>query len=47
MLGMDISFKPKFVKHYAKLNEVIKDAVTRFVEEVSAGVYPDEEHTYH
>ncbi|MGQ9641116.1 MAG: 3-methyl-2-oxobutanoate hydroxymethyltransferase [Candidatus Bathycorpusculaceae bacterium] len=47
MLGMDLSFKPKFVKHYAKLNEVITDAVTRFVEEVSAGVYPDEEHTYH
>jgi len=47
MLGMDLSFKPKFVKHYAKLNEIIKDAVTRFVKEVSAGVYPDEEHTYH
>jgi 3-methyl-2-oxobutanoate hydroxymethyltransferase len=47
MLGMDLSFKPKFVKRYAELNKVIKEAVAKFVEEVSTGVYPDEEHTYH
>jgi 3-methyl-2-oxobutanoate hydroxymethyltransferase len=47
MLGLDESFKPKYVKRYVHLNEVIKDAVARFVEEVSAGKYPDDEHTYH
>jgi len=47
MLGLDESFKPKYVKRYAKLNNVIKDAVAKFVEEVSSGKYPDEEHTYH
>jgi len=47
MLGLDESFKPKYVKRYAHLNEMIKDAVTRFMEEVSAGNYPDEKHTYH
>ena len=47
MLGMDLSFKPKFVKRYAELYAVIKDAVAKFVEEVSNGVYPDDEHTYH
>jgi len=47
MLGLDESFKPKYVKRYAHLNEVIKNAVARFVEEVSAGNYPDDEHTYH
>ena len=47
MLGMDLSFKPKFVKRYAELYTVIKDAVAKFVEEVSNGVYPDDEHTYH
>ncbi|MCK4439941.1 3-methyl-2-oxobutanoate hydroxymethyltransferase [Candidatus Bathyarchaeota archaeon] len=47
ILGLDRSFKPKFVKRYANLNNVIKGAVARFVEEVSAGKYPDEEHTYH
>jgi len=47
MLGLDESFKPKYVKRYAALNKVIKDAVARFVKEVSTGKYPDEEHTYH
>jgi len=47
MLGFDESFKPKYVKRYANLNKVIKDAVAKFTEEVSAGKYPDKEHTYH
>jgi len=47
MLGLDENFKPKFVKRYANLNEAIKDAVTKFADEVCAGKYPDEEHTYH
>jgi 3-methyl-2-oxobutanoate hydroxymethyltransferase len=47
MLGVDEHFKPKYVKRYATLNGVIKEAVARFMEEVSAGKYPDEEHTYH
>jgi 3-methyl-2-oxobutanoate hydroxymethyltransferase len=47
MLGMDLSFKPKFVKRYAELYIVIQNAVAKFAEEVSAGKYPDEEYTYH
>ena len=47
LLGLDESFKPKFVKRYANLNSVIKDAVSKFVEEVHTGRYPDKEHTYH
>lgn len=47
MLGLDKDFKPKFVKRYADLNTTVKDAVERFKEEVLAGTYPDEEHTYH
>lgn len=47
LLGMDLSFKPKFVKRYAELGNIIKGAVEKFVEEVKAGLYPDEEHTYH
>lgn len=47
MLGMDLSFKPKFVKRYAELHNIIRSAIVKFIEEVSAGVYPDEEHTYH
>jgi 3-methyl-2-oxobutanoate hydroxymethyltransferase len=47
MLGFDENFKPKYVKTYANLNKTIKDAVTKFIEEVSTGKYPDDEHTYH
>jgi 3-methyl-2-oxobutanoate hydroxymethyltransferase len=47
MLGLDENFKPKYVKMYANLNRTIRDAVAEFIEEVSTGKYPDEEHTYH
>jgi 3-methyl-2-oxobutanoate hydroxymethyltransferase len=47
MLGLDENFKPKYVKTYANLNRIIKDAVSNFIEDVSTDKYPDEEHTYH
>lgn len=47
MLGFDDGFAPKYLKKYADLNEIIKNAVKRFRKEVRSGVYPDEEHTYH
>jgi 3-methyl-2-oxobutanoate hydroxymethyltransferase len=47
MLGMSDGFSPKFVKPYANLNAVVKNAVAKFREEVLTGKYPGEEHTYH
>ena len=47
MLGFDESFAPKYLKRYANLNKIIKEAVAKFEEEVSKGIYPDKEHTYH
>ena len=47
MLGLDERFKPKFVKRYANLSRIIREAVMKFKEEVLAGLFPDEEHTYH
>ncbi|MEA2089293.1 MAG: 3-methyl-2-oxobutanoate hydroxymethyltransferase [Thermoproteota archaeon] len=47
VLGFDESFSPKYLKRYANLHEVIKDAVKRFKEDVVSGEYPDEKHTYH
>ncbi len=47
MLGMSDGFGPKFVKLYANLSSTMKNAVARFREEVLAGKYPDDEHTYH
>jgi len=37
---------PKFVKRYANLTETITDAVSRFRDDVEAGRYPDEAHSY-
>lgn len=47
MLGLNENFKPKYVKLYANLNKTVKDAIAKFKEEVQAGKYPDEAHTYH
>jgi 3-methyl-2-oxobutanoate hydroxymethyltransferase len=47
LLGMDESFKPKFVKKYANLSEIIRNAVSQFKKEVEEGSFPDEEHSYH
>jgi len=47
MLGLDESFTPKYLKRYAHLSQVIREAVTRFKEEVLEDRYPDKEHTYH
>jgi 3-methyl-2-oxobutanoate hydroxymethyltransferase len=47
MLGFDESFSPKYLKRYANLNKIIKEAVAKFMEEVFKGLYPDKEHTYH
>ena len=40
-------FNPKFVKKYADVKEVTVNAVNRFIEEVKAGLYPDDDHSYH
>ena len=47
MLGFDLSFAPKYLKRYANLNKIIKEAIARFEQEVSKGIYPDKERTYH
>lgn len=47
MLGMDERFKPKHVKRYARLRENIKDAVSKYIEEVRDGRFPSDEHSFH
>ncbi|MCR5515043.1 MAG: 3-methyl-2-oxobutanoate hydroxymethyltransferase [Lachnospira sp.] len=46
MLNMFDGLKPKFVKHFANIGEEMKDAFAKYDEEVKAGVYPSEEHTF-
>lgn len=46
MLGLFEDFKPKFVKKYANVRDLIKTAVTDYANEVRNGVFPDEEHSF-
>lgn len=46
LLGVFTDFKPKFTKRYAKLTEVAVDGIKRYVDEVKAGVFPDDDHSY-
>ncbi|WP_113466307.1 3-methyl-2-oxobutanoate hydroxymethyltransferase [Rhizobium cremeum] len=46
MLGLFNDFKPRFVKHYAELAEVISKAAADYAGEVRARTFPGPEHTF-
>ncbi|ATD53761.1 3-methyl-2-oxobutanoate hydroxymethyltransferase [Clostridium chauvoei] len=46
MLGMFNDFTPKFVKKYAKVGDVMKDAFNRYIDEVRDGIFPEESHSF-
>ena len=39
-------YTPKFVKQYANVGTIIKDAVTDYINEVNSGAFPDETRSY-
>ena len=47
MLGMDEGYSPKHSKIFANLNDIIRDAVERYIEEVKAGKFPTDRHSFH
>lgn len=46
LLGIENVLKPKFVKRYAELSDVMIDAIGEFRREVKSGEFPDLEHSY-
>ncbi len=46
MLGLFNDFKPRFVKHFAELAEVISRAAEDYATEVRARTFPGPEHTF-
>ncbi|MBR6444777.1 MAG: 3-methyl-2-oxobutanoate hydroxymethyltransferase [Firmicutes bacterium] len=46
MLAMFSDFTPKFVKHFAEVGDVMRQAFADYAKEVKAGTFPDEEHSY-
>ena len=45
-LGMDETFKPRFVRRYATLGATIKDAITHYVADVRAGAFPSDAESF-
>jgi 3-methyl-2-oxobutanoate hydroxymethyltransferase len=46
LLGLDDSFKPKFVKRYATLADPVRDAFSAFAAEVRSRKFPGREHSF-
>ena len=46
MLGMDESFKPRFVRRFATLGATIKEATTAYVSEVRGGTFPSDAESF-
>ncbi|MFO0582997.1 MAG: 3-methyl-2-oxobutanoate hydroxymethyltransferase [Anaeromyxobacter sp.] len=47
LLGMDPSFTPKFVKHFATVSEAATAGIAAYVAEVKARTFPDDAHSFH
>jgi 3-methyl-2-oxobutanoate hydroxymethyltransferase len=46
MLGLNEQFTPKFLKHYGKLGESVREAVRSYAADVRDGKYPGKEHSF-
>ena len=46
LLGMFSDFTPKFVKKYANVGEIMKDAFSAYIEDVKQGAFPEKKHEY-
>lgn len=46
MLAMYSDFKPKFVKQYGQVGEIMRECFKNYHEEVTKGQFPSEEHTF-
>ena len=46
LLGINDRFRPKFLKTYANLADDVRRAVGAFRDEVRAGTFPDEQHSF-
>lgn len=46
MLGMYADFKPKFVKRFANVGEVMQNGIKAYIEETKNGTFPASEHTF-
>ena len=46
LLGLDLRFKPRFLKRYATLEENILDSVRAYIRDVQEGDFPTDKHSF-
>jgi 3-methyl-2-oxobutanoate hydroxymethyltransferase len=46
MLGLTTDFTPRFVRHYARLREIITEGVSRYLEDVKDAEFPNLDESY-
>ncbi len=46
MLGLNVDFHPRFVRHYAHLADEIDSAVKKYIDDVKNGKFPTEKESY-
>ncbi|GMQ81206.1 MAG: 3-methyl-2-oxobutanoate hydroxymethyltransferase [Rhodothermia bacterium] len=46
LLGLTTDFNPRFVRRYARLDEVINDSVSRYIQDVRDRKFPTEDESY-
>ncbi len=47
LLGLLGEFRPKFVKTYINIRQEMDTSIKNFIEEVRAGAFPDDAHSFH
>ncbi|MEE2829703.1 MAG: 3-methyl-2-oxobutanoate hydroxymethyltransferase [Myxococcota bacterium] len=47
LLGMDESFKPRFVRRYAEVGRIVRESVGTYIDDVRSGAFPDDAHSFH
>lgn len=46
LLGLPSEYVPRFVKRFASLDQIIRNAVVSYCDEVRSGAFPDDEHSF-
>ena len=46
MLGVNVDFAPRFVRHYANLYDIIKNAVSNYTKDVKNNTFPNDDESY-
>jgi 3-methyl-2-oxobutanoate hydroxymethyltransferase len=46
MLGINQEFSPRFVRHYARLHDIMKDAFERYITDVKSSAFPSSDESY-